>query len=289
MNRLAIAAIIALLPAVAIAQSAEITINDPKAAPESITMAPGGALIMGSAGLPFIFRAAQGATVAEKFIDVTNDGGGTFLGVLADAGSNTLWACQITAVPGTTQRRTFLRGFDLGSGAAKFRWALPGDANTCNDFTVGTDKALYITDTANGRIYRLKPGAADAELLIENRTLIGVDGITFLDGVLYVNTVTTNNLYRIPLDSSGKAGAPIDIWMDQPVSAPDGMRAAGGKMFMTENRVGKVDLVTIAGDKAHITVLKEGLGTPTAVEPVGDTLWIGERANNRAVAIPIPK
>ena len=63
---------------------------------------------------------------------------------------------------------------------------LPGDNTTCNDFSVGPDKALYISDTGNARIYRLAPGASSAELWLEHRNLTGIDGITFLNGVLYV-------------------------------------------------------------------------------------------------------
>jgi hypothetical protein len=67
------------------------------------------------------------------------------------------------------------------------------------------------------------------------------------------------------------------------------MRAAHGKLFVAENGSGKVDALTITGDTAHVRVLKDGLKTPTAVEPVGDTLWIAERGTGKAVSIPIPK
>src|SRR5262249_1028770 len=151
------------------------------------------------------------------------------------------------------------------------------------------DKALYITDTANSKIYRLAPGAQSAELFLEHRLLNGIDGITFLDGVLYVNNVAFNKLYRIPVDASGKPGAPVDIWMDAPVKGPDGMRAAGGKLFHAENGAGKVDMLTINGDTAHVTVLKDGLSQPTGVEPAGNTLWIAERGAGKVVSIPMPK
>jgi hypothetical protein len=47
-----------------------------------------------------------------------------------------------------------------------------------------------------------------------------MDGITFLNGTLYVNNVFSNNLYRIPIDAAGKAGSPVDIWMNQPIKDP---------------------------------------------------------------------
>ncbi len=274
------------------ASAAEILIADAKSQPESMTVAPGGVLIVGSASTPFVYKVRPGSSTAEKFIDASAEGPGTFFfGMLADASTNTLWTCQLTPVPDTTpvRRHTALRSFDLTTGAPKIRWNLPGDNNTCNDVAIGPDKALYITDTANGKIYRLPAGASTAELYLEHRTLMGIDGITFLNGTLYINNVFFNKLYRIPVDAAGKPGQPDDIWMDQPVKGPDGMRAANGKLFVAENASGKISVLTVNGDKASVTVLKEGLKTPTAVEPAGDTLWFTERATGKVMSIPMPK
>jgi hypothetical protein len=270
----------------------DILIGDAKSQPESLTVAPGGVLIVGSASSPFVYRVKPGSTTAEKFIDASAEGPGTFFfGMLADGSTNTLWTCQLTPVPNTTpaKRHTTLRSFDLNTGAPKIRWNLPGDDNVCNDFAIGPDKALYITDTFPGRIFRLAPGASTAELYLEHRTLSGVDGITFLDGVLYVNNVVYNKLYRIPVDAAGKPGTPVDIWIDQPIKGPDGMRAANGKLLVAENGSGKISALTITGDKASLTVLKDGLNTPTGVEPAGDTIWIAERGAGKAVSMPMPK
>jgi hypothetical protein len=272
--------------------AADVLIGDAKSEPESLTVAPGGVLIVGSASSPFVYKVRAGSSTAEKFIDVSSEPAGTFfLGMLADASTNTLWTCQLTPVPNNTPpaRHTALRSFDLTTGAPKIRWNLPGDNNLCNDFTIGPDKALYITDTIPGRIFRLPAGATTAELYLENRVLNGVDGITFLDGVLYVNNVIFNKLYRIPVDASGKPGTPVDIWTDQLIKGPDGMRAANGKLLLAENDNGRISALTIDGDKASVTVLKDGLDTPTGVEPAGDTIWIAERGAGKAVSIPMPK
>ena len=290
-----LAACVAFIVSVSFAQAAfagDILIGDAKSQPESLTMAPGGVLIVGSASSPFVYKVRPGSSTAEKFIDVSSEPAGTFfLGMLADASTNTLWTCQLTPVPNTTpaQRHTALRSFDLTTGAAKIRWNLPGDNNVCNDFTIGPDKALYITDTIPGRIFKLPAGASAAELYLEHATLRGVDGITFLDGVLYVNNVIFNKLYRIPVDATGKPGIPVDIWIDQAIKGPDGMRAASGKLILAENASGKISALTVDGDKASVTVLKDGLDTPTGVEPAGNTIWIAERGAGKAVSIPMPK
>jgi hypothetical protein len=292
-NARRLAVCVALLAGLARAASAaEILIADAKSQPESLTVAPDGVLIVGSASTPFVYKVRSGSTTAEKFVDASAEGAGTFFfGMLADASSNTLWTCQLTPVPGTkpVQRHTALRSFDLENGTPKIRWNLPGDNSTCNDFAIGPDKALYISDTANSKIYRLPAGASSAELFLEDRALYGIDGITFLNGTLYVNNVFSNNLYRVPVDASGKAGQPVDIWMDQPIKGPDGMRAANGKLIVAENGSGKISVITVHGDKASVTVIKEGLNTPTAVEPAGDTIWIAERGAGKAVSIPMPE
>ncbi len=77
--------------------------------------------------------------------------------------------------------------------------------------------------------------------------------------------------------------------MDQPVKGPDGMRAANGKIIVAENGGGKISVLTINGDKASVIVLKEGLKTPTGVEPAGDTLWFTERATGKVMSIPAPR
>lgn len=270
------------------AQISVITPNKAGANPENITMAPGGALILGSSS-PFIYRASPGSAIAEPFIDTSADGNARFLGVLADAPTNTLWACQAFPMPNTTRSASALRGFDLTTGRSKFRWNLPGDTATCNDITIAADHTAYFTDTPNGRIYRLASGAQTPELWLEDRALLGVDGITLLNGTIYVTNVFSNNLYRIPIDAAGKAGAPEDLWLSQSVKGPDAIRAADGKLFLAENRSGKVDLVIVQGDKALITTIKDGFEGSTAVEPYAGMLWVGEARGNRATAIPLPK
>lgn len=272
------------------AMAAEILIHDDKSQPESLTVARDGSVIAGSASSPFIYRVKKGASAEDVFVDASKEGPGTFFfGQLADG--DTLWSCQLTPVAGVTpvQRHTTLRAFDLANAREKLRWQLPGDNTTCNDMSVGPDKALYVSDTGNAKIYRLAPGATTAELWMENRLLTGIDGLSFLDGTLYINSVIFNKLYRIPVDATGKPGTPVDIWMDAPLRGLDGMRAANGKLFVGNGGTGNVVSLTITGDIAHVSVIKDGLKQPTGVEPAGDTLWFTERGTGKIMSVPIPK
>lgn len=268
------------------ATAAEITILDGKTSPESLTVTRDGRIMTSSFAGATVHVLRKGAATAETFVDLRGDGGGFVLGVLADERTNTLWACHVTPAP--NGRRSNLRAFDLKTGAQKLKWDLPGETSNCNDFSVGPDKALYIADTG-GKLYRLRRGSQTPELLLEGPALNGVDGITFLDRVLYVNNIFQGKVYRIPLDRAGKAGTPVEITLDAPLGRPDGMRSAKGKLFVAEGGAGKVSMLTLKGDTAHVTVLKDGLQQPTAVEPARGTLWFNEVKTGKVWSIPMPK
>jgi hypothetical protein len=74
-NGLRLAACAALVAGFAHAASAaDILIADAKSQPESLTVAPGGVLIVGSASTPFVYRVRPGSTTAEKFVDASAEG-----------------------------------------------------------------------------------------------------------------------------------------------------------------------------------------------------------------------
>src|ERR1700685_2029157 len=102
------------------APAAEILVVDAKSQPESLTVAPGGILFVGSASTPFVYKVRPGSTTAENFVDASAEGPGTFFfAMLADAAAKTLWTCQLTPVADAkpVKRHTSLRGFDLSTGA----------------------------------------------------------------------------------------------------------------------------------------------------------------------------
>lgn len=265
--------------------AAEIVIKDGATQPENLTVTPDGDVIVGSFATPMINIVRKGATTAETFIDLTNDGGGTTFGVLSDAANSTLWACQ--AINSAGSRASVLRGFDLKTGAAKLRWTLPAPAS-CNDFTVAPDKSVYVADT-RGKIYKLAVGSQVGELFLEGQVASGVDGIAFLNGTLYFNNIFSSKLCRVPIDAAGKAGTPVEITVDTPLNRPDGMRAGGGKLFVTEQGSNRISSLTITGDTAKSTVVKDGLQRPTGVQPDGDTLWYNELTSGKVSSMPIPK
>ncbi len=264
---------LACLQVTAACAAGDVTIDDTDVYPESITVA-GGAVILSSNNKPVIYRALSGQNKAEPWIHLSTPGAVT-LGVLADAKAKTLWACEIDGDTSKTPpvRHTILRGFDLKTGADKASYPLPGDSNLCNDIAIAGDGTVYVSDTINGQILRLKSGGS-LEVWLKDAVLAGIDGLTFLKGTLYVNSVTKSLLLRVPMNADGSAGTPVLIETSQPLVRPDGMRVQGKRLFVAENGAGRVTELKFVGDKATVRVLKEGYTTPTAIEPVGKVLWV---------------
>jgi sugar lactone lactonase YvrE len=254
----------------------EIAIHAERVFPESVTSTADGSLIVGNVGKHMIFRSKPGAATVEPWIEPGANGLQDVLGVLADDRANTLWVCS-TNMSGKGEG-TALKSFELKTGKAKASYPFPGEKSVCNDIAVASDGAAYVTDTANPRILRLKPGASTLEVWTTDDRFDSLDGIAFGDkSTIYVNTVRTGHLFRIPLQPDGSAGKATQLTLSATLAGPDGMRAVGNnRLLVAENRGGRVDRITFEGDNAKIEVLKEGINGPTAVTKVGNTAWILE-------------
>ncbi len=289
MKKIAVAIVALFAAATPTLAQTSVSPSEAESRPESMAVGPDGTLYLGSQKDARIYRAAPGQAVAQQFIDMRPSA--FVLGVLADGPSNTLWACEMVSMNRGSpllKGKGILRSFDLKTGAPKVNIPLPEETNICNDFVVGPDKALYVADTSNAKILRLRPGAASFEIVSHNSALYGADGLTFLDGQLYVNTVWAGGLYRIPDATSAKPGNPVQVHTPRVLKSPDGMRAQGGVMYLAESGNGTVSAVTVKDDVATLKTIRTGLEGPCALEPHGKTLWVVERPASRVTAVPIP-
>jgi hypothetical protein len=48
-------------------------------------------------------------------------------------------------------------------------------------------------------------------------------------------------------------------------------------------------MLTVTGDIAQVSPVMDGLTAPTAIDPAGDILCVGDRANDKAISMPMPK
>lgn len=266
----------------------QVIIADDRAHPESITSTKDGTLFMGSFNHGSISRSLPGAAKTEIFVKPA-DGYGTILGVLADEKAATLWACAAHHAPAgealpPEAEPTALTAYDLKTGVLKGRYPLPGKTTLCNDIAIGPDGAAYVTDSRNPHILKLKPGAKALEVWAEDSRLVGkgggpgLDGIAFADNAaLYVNTFTSGLLFRVSLNQDGTAGAVTPIATSKPLTLPDALRPTGAtNTFLMIEGAGRLDRVVVSGDRAEISVLKDGFDSPAGVALTGKTAWVVE-------------
>ncbi len=254
-------------------------IDDTSVYPESVTSMSDGTLINGSVK-GIVYRAQAAQTKATPWIRSTPENGMlSVLGVLADERAKTLWLCSaampVPGAPPAAGKASALMTFDLHTGKPKGAYPFPAPQSACNDVAIDKDGTAYATDTPNGRIFKLSKGAKALELYAQDDKLKGIDGIVFGgDGTLYVNIVSRGALVRIDRKADKSFAGLSELRLSEPVKGPDGFRLISGNRFvLAEGTSGRIDEVTIEGDKAQIRVLREGLISPPGVTVVGNTVF----------------
>jgi sugar lactone lactonase YvrE len=284
----------------------EITLPGTRVFPESITSTPDGTLIVGSLGHGNVLRIAPGQATAEEWIKPGTNGLNSVLGVFADEKNKVLWVCSNKLGP--TGEATSVKTFDLKSGAPKNTYPLPGDGTLCNDIAVGADRTAYVTDTRQGSVLMLKPGATSLEIAAKDPLLAGADGLAFGDKTtLYVNSVTAGKLVRVDLGPEGKSKNIVELKLPRALDRPDGMRAIGKQRLLLAENSGKMSIVTFEGpgmQSVALLTLKEGMASTPGVTATKGMAWVVEGKLNymqdpkmkdqdpgtfKMFAVPLPK
>jgi sugar lactone lactonase YvrE len=274
--------VVAAICSLQAADRPEITFDGPRIFPESLTSTKNGDVYFGSLGQDSVYRATAKESQAKTWIQPKSNGLATVLGVFADEKAGVLWVCTSTT-GGRGQPvvgETALKAFNLKDASFKASYPFPGNG-LCNDIAVASDGTVYATDTTQGRVLRLKKGASALDVWANDaKTLATADGIALLaDGNVYVNSVGQSTLMRIDVMKDGSAGPITKLETSRPMMGPDGMRSVGSKtMLLVEG--GRLDEVTINGDKAEIKVLKEGMPGITAVTLTGGMAYVAEAKLN---------
>ena len=95
----------------------------------------------------------------------------------------------------------------------------------------------------------------------------------------------SGELFRIPVNGDGSAGAIAKIETSMPLERPDGLRTVGPRTLIQAEGQGRVTELTIDGTRADVRVVKDGLSAASGVTVVGDTALV---LVERAKAVPVP-
>ena len=264
--------------------------------PEGVTVDKNGTFYVGSMYEGSIYKAAAGAKEAEPFIEAGANGLVSVLGLYADDASGTLWACSSDAGNGKLAGAApvALKAFDLKTGEAKGSYEFPG-SGFCNDITVDAAGNVYASDSWSPRLLRLPVGGSaleewvnDPVLGVEQWSLNGLD-VDQGQNMMYLVNIATGQLFRIPINDDGTAGAITEIKTSQPLQRPDGLKVVGPNTLATAESVpGGMSILTLNGDEATVKVINTGLdgvatfalyqGSAWLVENQGDHFWAPDSA-----------
>lgn len=228
---------------------------------ESIAATPDGGLIIGTTG-GTVYKLEPGATELTEFVTGLQ---GFTLGVYVR--DNTAYVCN----------GPVLRSYDWTTGEAGAVYEFPGGTGFCNDIAFSPDGTLFVSDTGNGRVMALvdSDDGPVFQTVVQGTGLGGVDGLAFVNGILYINDVRQDKMMRVDLDGTTMVGFTV-LNTSQPVDGPDGMRTTdnGDGVWQADNATQEIVHVTFDGDNANIEVVANGFPAATAMAQVGDTLYV---------------
>ena len=263
-----------------LAHAASIELSGKQVYPESLSATADGTLYIGSAGAGGVLRVAPGSMTAEPWVAPAAFGSRSVLGVFVDEHRGLLWVCSddlaSAKIDSPGSGPTSLKGFDLQSGAGRVSVDLPGSDPFCNDIALAADGAVYVSESTNGRVLRLSPDMKSLDVWAADKQLLDIDGIAFgADGNLYANTYGGNGFFRIEVKDATAAKI-VKLATPRQIFHPDGMRTLTGNTFLMAEGSGKLDRITVRGDKVEIQTLSDSLVEPAAVTRIGSTVWVAQ-------------
>lgn len=237
---------------------ASIELPGPDYYPEGITAAQDGTLYIGSIMQGVISKVPAGSNAAQPFVPPGIARRGV-IGVTVDAPRQLLWFCDSNPKLEESKKDGELVAVQLADAREVVRHALPplaGKPPFCNDVIVSPDGALWITETAGGRVFRvpaeaaLQPNSARAWLTGGDvgpppAGGSGPNGLEWMDGALFVANAGRGTLVKLdPQSDDPSRGAQVISLVDAQTHAPltlcspDGLERAPGRentLIVVEN------------------------------------------------------
>ncbi|WP_137937587.1 hypothetical protein [Chitinivorax sp. B] len=245
--------------------------------PAGLAAGKDGGMYVSSASLGAIYRVMPGSAKGDVFMTASSLGASATLGLGVDERAQLLWACTIT---GDLVKPTgsALKAIDLPDGRVKASYDLP-TGSVCNDLTIGRDGTVYLTDSAQSMLLRLRKGedrvgvwlkddrfrvdGAGVATITDGR---GTNGIT-VDGMgaIMVLVSAPGRLFRVPVRWDGSAGMPLEVKLNRPLVQADGLRLWSKRRLLVVEADGGLARIDWVGETGRVQTLAESVGRPSAV------------------------
>ncbi|WP_224364817.1 SMP-30/gluconolactonase/LRE family protein [Hyalangium versicolor] len=265
--------------------------------PEGIAAAEDNTLYVGSIWTGQIIQVKPGSADAEEFVAPRAIVTGV-VGLHVQRDQKYLWLCS--NVYGTTNAPQLI-AVDRQTAQAAHRHTFPVEegrgAGFCNEITEDAAGNIYASDSAIGRIIRVRADRREvdesAEVLLRSAELEPPEGQFGLNGLihdgqssLYAVKTGDGRLFRIPLTASGDAGSLQPISLDKALLGPDGLQYVDGLGLIVAEQYGKaLSRIALSGNQGTVTRLQEGLEDPSSVEIAEGSAWVSE---GQLSAITVP-
>lgn len=168
------------------------------------------------------------------------------LGMKVDSARGSLWACTAEGDPlegENTARRSYLFRFDLATGKMLQKIPSPGGGkHLFNDLAISNGGEIYLTDSEEGSVYRLRPGSDSVERLLPAGSFVYPNGIALSDDgrMLYIAHAAGIALRDLSTGGVSPLAAPGDVSL----AGIDGLSFWRGALIGVQN-----------GTKPHRVVL----------------------------------
>jgi outer membrane protein assembly factor BamB len=175
---------------------------------------------------------------------------GYALGLKVNRGADQVWSTY------NTPEGAALRCYDLGSGELLGSAAIQGK-HVFNDLAISSGGVVYVTDTAEGSVYRLSPGTVALQRIAPQHAFTAANGISIsIDGrLLYVST-WEDGLAVIDLQSG--AVAPMIHPDDVCLAFTDGLYTLDGSLVAIQNgpMLSRIVEFRMSANRRQITAMR---------------------------------
>ena len=165
--------------------------------------------------------------------------------------------------------------YEISRGGTPTRLPGSGQIGLPNGIAFDDRGSMYVTDSLQGAVWRLRPGVS-AERLVQDPLLegdgsfgigvpLGANGIAFRHGSLYVTNTELGRVVRIPLSPSGAAGAVQLVAEGPQLIGADGCQFdVHGNLYIALNVQSKLVRVTPDGTLSTVATAADGLDFPAS-------------------------